>query len=72
MTSLPIEETGPEIVFDAAFDGEQSVGTSFRPAASRPSQPKNGMHPNDDVSLAGDGSRRGFRTADDASTDHVN
>ena len=31
--SLPTEEVGPTDVFDAASDGEQSVGARFRPAA---------------------------------------
>ena len=31
--SPPIEEVGPSVVFDAAFDGEQGVGACFRPAA---------------------------------------
>ena len=34
-TSLAIEELGPTIVFNAAFGGEQGVGTRFRPAVPR-------------------------------------
>ena len=43
-TNPPIEEVGPTIVFDRAFDSEQSVGARFRPAASRVYQSGNGMH----------------------------
>lgn len=32
----PVEEVGPSIVLDAAFDGEQGVGACFRPATPRP------------------------------------
>ena len=42
-TNHPIEEVGPTIVFGAAFGGEQSVGTRFRPTVHRVYQPKNGM-----------------------------
>ena len=42
-TNPPIEEVGPTIVFDTAFDSEQSVGGRFRSAASRVFQPGNGM-----------------------------
>ena len=37
--SPPVEEVGPSVVFDAAFDGEQGVGARFRPAAPRPLEP---------------------------------
>ncbi len=42
-TNPPIKEVGPTIVFDRAFDSEQSVGARFRPAASRVYQSGNGM-----------------------------
>ena len=32
-------------VFNTAFDGEQRVGTRFRPETPNPSRPRNGMHP---------------------------
>ena len=51
-TSPPIEEVGPAIAFDAAFDGKQCVGARFRSAGPCPSQSKesrmhheNGAHP---------------------------
>ena len=31
---LPIDEYGPRVVVEAAFDGEQSVGANFLPTAS--------------------------------------
>lgn len=37
--SLAIGEVGPTVLFVAAFDGNQSVGTRFRPAILRPLQP---------------------------------
>ena len=43
-TNPPIKEVGPTIVFDTAFDSEQSVGTRFRPKAHRVYQSGNGMH----------------------------
>ena len=35
-TSSPVEEVGPAGVLQAAFDGEQGVGTRLRPAAPGP------------------------------------
>ena len=32
--SPPIEEVGPAVVLEAAFDGEQGVGSGLRPVAS--------------------------------------
>ena len=34
--SPPFEEVGPTVVLQAAFDGEQGVGSSLRPVASGP------------------------------------
>ena len=42
-TNPPIEEVGPTIVFDRAFDSEQSVGARLRPTAHRVCQSGNGM-----------------------------
>ena len=35
----PIDDFGPAVVFEAAFDGEQGVGARFRPAAPRLFEP---------------------------------
>ena len=35
----PIEEVGPPVVVDAAFDDEQGVGARLRPTAARPLEP---------------------------------
>ena len=35
----PIDDFGPAVVFEAAFDGEQGVGGRFRPASSRLFEP---------------------------------
>ena len=35
----PIDDFGPAVVFEAAFDGEQGVGARFRLAASRLFEP---------------------------------
>ena len=33
VTGPPVEEVGPTVVFEAAFDGKQGVGTRLRPVA---------------------------------------
>ena len=35
-TSPPFEEVGPTVVLQAAFDGEQGIGSGLRPVASGP------------------------------------
>ena len=40
----PIDDFGPTVNFEEAFDGEQGIGFDFRPAASRLTE-KYGMHP---------------------------
>ena len=52
---FPIDEYGPRVVVEAAFDGEQSVGANFLPTAS--CLTKNyGTHPQVEPTIGFDGS----------------
>ena len=44
-TSPPVEAVGPAFDFEAASDGEQSVGSAFDPRHFSILIPKNGTHP---------------------------
>ena len=43
----PIDDFGPAVVFDAAFDGEQGVRFGLRPPPSRPTKNKGCVHRQD-------------------------
>ena len=47
----PIDDFGPTVNFEAAFDGEQGIGFGFRPAAFRPTM-NHERHPVGEATMA--------------------
>ena len=51
---LPIDEYGPRVVVEAAFDGEQGVGANFLPTAPCLTK-NNGTHPQVGLTIVSEG-----------------